>query len=82
MGRGPNTSKPFRLSISNIEVSEVKRRAILEKRGVGKVWEILEGDVDYEIEAAFLKPEYTSVEGIWFDDDLDWIIYASHEIGL
>ena len=61
------------------EVGEKRIRAILEKHGVGKIWEILEGDVDYEIDVTYLRPQYTGVEGIWFDDDLDWIIYASHE---
>lgn len=61
------------------EVGPDRLRTLLAERGITKVWELREYGVEYEMELAAFDPYYNGVEGYWCSDDMDWIIYASHE---
>ena len=55
---------------------------ILKKGGVTKVIELSENgyvENDTEIDIKELEPEYCGAEEFWCTQDLDWIIYVSHE---
>jgi hypothetical protein len=54
-------------------------RALLTDRGITRVWELREDGRDYELAMELLEPWYTGLEGFWFADTCDWLIYASHE---
>ncbi len=57
-------------------------RDILKKRGINRIWELREFDTypGYEIDTDAFYPCYTiEGEGYWFSNDMDWVIYASHE---
>ncbi|GLY54536.1 hypothetical protein [Lentzea sp. NBRC 102530] len=55
-------------------------RAALAGLGLSRVVEVREpGDPGGRVDLATLEPSYTGAEGIWTDDTLDWILYASHE---
>jgi hypothetical protein len=49
--------------------------------GVEKVFEINEGDINYEMEISVFEPCYgtSGSEGFWFDESFEWLIYVSHE---
>lgn len=52
---------------------------ILAEHGVTTLFEKREGDIICEIELEQFYPLYTGLEGFWFTEQLDWVIYASHE---
>lgn len=57
-------------------------RSVLLKRGINRVWELCESEPfpEYEIDTSDFSPVYSiSGEGYWCSDDMDWIIYVSHE---
>lgn len=55
-------------------------RAALENLGRRRVVELREpGDPDSLLDLELFEPAYTGAEGVWTDDTLDWIAYASHE---
>ena len=54
-------------------------RAALRTAGVGRVTELREYGEDYLIDVDLVAPRYTGAEGVWSDDTLTWIAYASHE---
>jgi hypothetical protein len=49
--------------------------------GIQKVFELNEGDINYEMETTVFEPCYgiSGNEGFWFDKSFEWLIYASHE---
>jgi hypothetical protein len=58
---------------------EVIRRS-LQALGVRRVAELRElGDPDHLLDLHLMAPKYTGAEGIWTDESLSWIAYASHE---
>lgn len=54
-------------------------RAALRSAGAGRVTELREYGEDYLIDVDLVAPRYTGAEGVWSDDTLTWIAYASHE---
>ena len=56
-------------------------RDAMAERGVRRVFELREHDVDAsaELDVALFDPVYTMSEGYWFDRSSDWLVYASHE---
>jgi hypothetical protein len=54
-------------------------RAILSEHGVAHVLELREYGDGYEIPIESAGFTYNGAEGFWTSDDLDWLVYASHE---
>ncbi|WP_328609332.1 hypothetical protein OG943_09450 [Amycolatopsis sp. NBC_00345] len=54
-------------------------RAALRTAGAGRVTELREYGEDYLIDVDLVAPRYTGAEGVWSDDTLTWIAYASFE---
>lgn len=55
-------------------------REALAGLGRRRVIELREpGDPDVEVDVELFEPTYTFAEGVWVDETLDWIAYASHE---
>lgn len=52
---------------------------LLSSRGVSRVWELRESGPEYELDVVLFDPHYNGAEGYWSSDDLEWIVYASHE---
>jgi hypothetical protein len=53
-------------------------RAALRELGGGRVTELREYGADYLIDVEAVEPRYTGAEGVWSDDTLSWIAFASH----
>jgi len=43
------------------------------------VWELREYGPEYTMDIELLDPIYNLAEGYWSSEQMDWIIYASHE---
>lgn len=54
-------------------------RAALRELGRHRVVELREDGSGYLLDAHAVAPRYTLDEGIWTDEHLDWLAYASHE---
>lgn len=54
-------------------------RTALRAAGGGRVTELREYGEDYLIDVDLVEPRYTGAEGVWSDDTLTWVAYASHE---
>jgi hypothetical protein len=54
-------------------------RAALRAAGVARVTELREWGPEYLLDLDLFAPRYTGAEGVWSDDTLSWIAYASHE---
>jgi hypothetical protein len=54
-------------------------QSMLSTRGVTRLFEIREFGDSYELDLQAVDFSYDGAEGYWFVDDLDWMIYASHE---
>ncbi|MGW4412747.1 hypothetical protein ACWEJ6_52795 [Nonomuraea sp. NPDC004702] len=54
------------------------RAALLEMSG-SRVTELREYGADYLVDVEIFAPQYTGAEGVWSDDTLTWIAFASHE---
>lgn len=54
-------------------------QGILAAREIRRVWELREYGPEYEQDVSLFAPTYNGAEGYWSSEDLDWIIYASHE---
>jgi hypothetical protein len=54
-------------------------RAGLRELGGGRVTELREYGEDYLVDVEMFAPRYTGAEGVWSDDTLGWIAFASHE---
>lgn len=58
---------------------------LLKEHGVSQLYEFLESGHAYKIQISELRPFYayynasTGGEGFWCSEEMDWIIYASHE---
>lgn len=47
--------------------------------GRRRVVELREYGADYLLDVGLLAPRYTGAEGMWTDETLDWLAFASHE---
>jgi hypothetical protein len=61
------------------EVGAVTLRTLFMKHGITRVWELREYGPEYEMELTDFSPYYNGAEGYWCSQNMDWIIYASHE---
>ncbi len=52
---------------------------VLRAHGVTRVFELRESPPHREIDLELLRPWYDFREGFWFDNSLNWLVYASHE---
>jgi hypothetical protein len=53
---------------------------LLTVRPIKRIYELREyGENNYLMEVRAWEPSYDGAEGFWFDDAMDWIMYASHE---
>lgn len=53
--------------------------ALLSSRGIRRIWELREYGPEYEQDISAFDPHYNGAEGYWSSQELDWVIYASHE---
>jgi hypothetical protein len=51
----------------------------LRKAGTRRVTELREWGAEYQLDLAWFAPRYDGAEGVWSDDGLTWIAFASHE---
>ncbi|SCF25564.1 hypothetical protein GA0074696_3826 [Micromonospora purpureochromogenes] len=58
-------------------IAHVRRE--LREMGGRRVMELREDGTDYLVDVDIVAPRYAGVEGVWSDDTLSWIAYASHE---
>jgi hypothetical protein len=60
---------------------ETRIREFLGKRGVKRVFELREDGDSYQVDLSLAEFMYTSpgLEGFWFDESDDWVVYCSHE---
>jgi hypothetical protein len=54
-------------------------RQALQAVGARRVVELREYGADYLLDLDLLVPTYNLAEGVWSDNGLDWVAYASHE---
>jgi hypothetical protein len=54
-------------------------RDALHDVGTQRVTELREYGADYRLDLQMFAPRYNGAEGVWCDDTLTWIAYASHE---
>lgn len=54
-------------------------RAAVRDMSGGRVTELREYGADYLVDVEMFEPQYTGAEGVWSDDTLTWIAFASHE---
>jgi len=54
-------------------------RNALQTMGAGRVVELREDGVDYLLDLDLFTPAYNGAEGVWSDDSVDWVLFASHE---
>jgi hypothetical protein len=54
-------------------------RGILAQEGVTRLWELREFGAEYELDLCLVEPSYNGAEGYWTANDMDWLVYASHE---
>jgi hypothetical protein len=47
--------------------------------GARRVVELREDGLDYLLDLDLFAPMYNGAEGVWCDDSLDWVAFASHE---
>ena len=61
------------------EVGSEVIKEILENRKNCLIWELREFGQGYEMEPALLDISYKIGEGYWCSENMDWIVYVSHE---
>ena len=61
----------FRSSVNLID--------LLLSRGIRRIWELRECGIEYVQDVSLFDPVYSDFEGYWSSENLDWIVYASHE---
>jgi hypothetical protein len=71
---------PPELAIHDEQALDLKIRSFLDRRGVKRVFELWEDGQSYFLDLALAEFRYgTGMEGYWFDEANDWVIYCSHE---
>lgn len=65
---------------SQISIEALHR--ILQTHAITRIWELREGGAVYEMDYQFLEPFYDGEEGYWTSQNMDWLIYVSHEHSL
>ena len=54
-------------------------KGILVDYGINRLFELREHELVREVNVSELDPYYNGTEGFWTSNDMDWLIYASHE---
>jgi hypothetical protein len=54
-------------------------RQALQTIGARRVVELREDGLDYVLDLDLFVPTYNGAEGVWSDNSLDWVSFASHE---
>ena len=75
----PVHTEAFQAKYFEQELTHNTLRQIFATRGITTLFEMRENGEMAEIELIQLHPFYTGLEGFWFTEKLDWLIYASHE---
>lgn len=66
-----------------VQRQDFRRPLLLERRGVERVFEIREHGECYQLDLALAEFRYgPGLEGYWFDETDDWVVYCSHEHSL
>jgi hypothetical protein len=52
---------------------------LLASHDIRRIWELREYGPEYEQDVSLFDPHYNGAEGFWSSNDLDWVVYASHE---
>ena len=75
----PQNTEAFQNKYFEEELGYEKTRQILRNSGVQRIWELREGEINYEIDVNAVEFYYSGEEKFWFDKTFDWLIYVSHE---
>lgn len=59
--------------------SSVSLSDLLLSFGIRRIWELREYGIEYVQDVSLFEPVYSNYEGYWSSENLDWIVYASHE---
>lgn len=71
---------PPELEVHDGRALDRKIRSFLDKRGVKRVFELWEDGHSYFLDLALAQFRYwTGMEGYWFDEANNWVVYCSHE---
>ncbi|MGL1921235.1 MAG: hypothetical protein OCD03_09410 [Hyphomicrobiales bacterium] len=70
----------FDVSVFDKNFSPEILQNILQSWNIERLYELREhGDENYYLSRELWEPYYNGAEGFWVSEDLDWIMYASHE---
>ncbi|MCL7458315.1 hypothetical protein AB0J85_24175 [Micromonospora echinofusca] len=61
------------------DTKSARVRQVLQDAGGQRAAELREYGADYLVDLDLFVPRYTGAEGVWSDNSLAWIAYASHE---
>ena len=75
----PDGGEAFRADSFDAAVGASVLREIVGGLGSSRLIELREGEGGCEIALDFFEPSYTGLEGFWFSEGMDWLIYVSHE---
>lgn len=64
------------------QISLEMLHGLLQTREITRIWELREGGAVYEMDSQLLNPVYDGEEGYWTSQDMDWLLYVSHESSL
>jgi hypothetical protein len=75
-----NPYLPFGVDLHD-EVSLYRKiRSFLDRRGVKRVYEMWENGDSFLLDLSLAEFRYgTGMEGYWFAEANDWVVYCSHE---
>lgn len=74
-----NDVEAFQAPYFRRAVRPEKLQTILQGQGLSRIWELREYGPEYELDLSAFEPYYSGAEGYWCSEQMDWIIYASHE---
>lgn len=75
----PQDTEAFQDKYFEEEVGYEKTQQILRDLDVQRIWELREGEINYEIDVNAVEFYYNGEEAFWFDKTFSWLIYVSHE---
>ncbi len=64
------------------QISLEMLQGLLQTHEITRIWELREGGAVYEMDYQLLDPVYDGEEGYWTSQDMDWLLYVSHESSL
>jgi len=60
-------------------VADGQLRTMVLNRGIQRVWELREFGPEYVQDVSLFTPAFNGAEGYWSSEDLEWVVYASHD---